>query len=143
MDKFLQILEDGRLTDGKGRTAYFSQSVIIFTSNIGSKSLGLAGAMREGKPLPTYDDVSGHFRDEVEKHFTQELGRPELFNRLGDNILVFDLLRPENIEAICKKFLTVLARSAEEKHGLSLKWPDGKIERMIHDLMLKKGVFRF
>ena len=40
MDKFLQILEDGRLTDGKGQTAYFSQSVIIFTSNIGSSELG-------------------------------------------------------------------------------------------------------
>jgi energy-coupling factor transporter ATP-binding protein EcfA2 len=138
MDKFLQILEDGRLTDGKGRTAYFSQSVIIFTSNIGSKSLDLREAMREGKPLPTYDEVSEHFRNAVEQHFTQELGRPELFNRLGDNVLVFDLLRPEYIEAICQKFLTALTRSAEEKHGIRLEWPDYQIERMIHGLMLKK-----
>src|SRR5262249_42628374 len=108
MDKFLQLLEDGRLTDGKGQTAYFSQSVIIFTSNIGSDRLSLSGT--EDGNLPTYEAVRDHYLAAVRDHFTRPptqggLGRPELLNRFGDNVLVFDLLRPEYVDGISRKFL--------------------------------------
>ena len=83
LDKFLQILEDGRLTDGKGETVYFSETIIIFTSNIGankvSPELGLKEARKE-------------FLDAVKQHFVENLGRPELLNRIGDNIVAFNFI---------------------------------------------------
>jgi hypothetical protein len=133
MDKFLQVLEDGRLTDGKGQTAFFSQAVVIFTSNIGSDTLELS---TPGGALPEYDGVRDHYLAAVRAHFTRPpaqggLGRPELLNRLGDNILVFDMLRPSYTTGICKKFLALLAESAKDRAGLILEFPDGSVVDMI------------
>lgn len=138
MDKFLQILEDGRLTDGKGQTCYFSQSVIIFTSNIGSDKLATIRPGQRDGSQPTYDEVDRHYKEAVKLHFTQTpphgLGRPELLNRFGDNIVVFDLLRPEHIEGICNKFLTALEVSAV-KLRLELAFDRPQIVSMIRKLM--------
>lgn len=105
LDKFLQILDDGRLTDGQGNTVYFSETIIIFTSN--------KGIIEE---VPEYDDAGHpvftkkqivdpekHSTTEVQQivmnsirnYFKYSLGRPELLNRIGDNnIVVFDFIRP-------------------------------------------------
>ena len=88
LDKFLQILEDGRLTDGRGQTVHFSESVIIFTSNIGA---GTADASK------SYTDTKAHFMNAVQGHFNDTLGRPELLNRFGDNIIVFDFITDPSI----------------------------------------------
>jgi ATP-dependent Clp protease ATP-binding subunit ClpA len=127
MDKFLQVLEDGRLTDSKGQTADFSQTVIIFTSNIGSDTLGGLPTGPDG--LPTRQAVRAHYLEHVRRHFELPpalggLGRPELLNRLGNNVLVFDVLRPEYIRPIAAKFLRGLARSAAEKHRVTLHFGD-------------------
>ena len=114
MDKFLQILEDGRLTDGKGLTVYFSQSVIIFTSNIGSDTLD--GMDQISDDTPPYLEVQEHYKKEVQDHFVKTLGRPEIFNRLGNNILVFDLLRPTYVRGIFSKFMRNLEASARAHH---------------------------
>jgi len=129
MDKFLQILEDGRLTDGKAQTAYFSQTTIVFTSNIGSTDLErrLDSA---GSPLP-YEEIRAIYLNAVRHHFTYELKRPEILNRLGDNILVFDMLRPEHVEGICRKFQHLMIASARDKRGLQIVFPDDGITRMI------------
>lgn len=132
MDKFLQILEDGRLTDGKGQTAYFSQSVIIFTSNIGSQGLELTN-----QGAQPYEKVKEHYLNAVEDHFKNRLGRPELFNRLGSNILVFDLLRSQHIEGIGRKFLKTLEESARSRRNLYLVFPQDSILTMIQEEMLK------
>jgi hypothetical protein len=141
MDKFLQILEDGRLTDGKGQTAYFSQSVIIFTSNIGSGNLDLWRA--SGTERKTYLQIQAHYITAVQDHFKNKLGKPELLNRLGDNILVFDILRPQHIEGICRKFLNSLAVSAREKRGLELIYPHNEVIGMIQALMLQEDNLLF
>jgi len=132
LDKFLQILEDGRLTDGKGQTAYFNQTVIIFTSNIGASDLsdpqsgaivrrGIMSAVQDhGVEQFNYNQVETHFRQEVSWYFTSRIGRAELLNRLGDNIVVFDLLRPQFVAAIAERFLHQLAASAQDKQGLRL-----------------------
>jgi hypothetical protein len=133
LDKFLQILEDGRLTDGKGQTAYFNQSAIIFTSNIGASDLtdpqlgvllrsGIMNQVRrEGFDKFSFKDVENHFRTEVEWFFTSRIGRAELLNRLGDNIVVFDLLRPDYVEKIAAKFLKMLAVTASDKYRLTVE----------------------
>ena len=136
MDKFLQILEDGRLTDGKGQTAYFSQSVIVFTSNIGSDTLDIQAAALGDAGMP-YDAVRRHYLAAVREHFTRSLGRPELLNRLGDNILVFDLLRPEHVAGICRKLIKALVASARERGGLELEFPGDEVIEMIRDRMVE------
>ena len=95
LDKFLQILDDGRLTDGMGKTVYFSESIIIFTSNIGTAppkggstddTYGRLGQL-------SYEEICRHFRGAVREYFVNMLGRPEILNRIGeDNVLVFKML---------------------------------------------------
>ena len=68
MDKFLQILEDGRLTDGKGETVYFSETFIIFTSNIGAAGVDIN--------MDT-EKTRQYFIDEVKKHFIEVLKLPK------------------------------------------------------------------
>ena len=132
LDKFLQILEDGRLTDGKGQTAYFNQTIIIFTSNIGASDLSdphtgaiirkgiMTEVQQHGVDSFSRDRVEAHFRSEVRWYFTTRIGRAELLNRLGDSIVVFDLLRPEFVWKIGEKFLRQLAESAWDKYRLVL-----------------------
>ncbi len=130
-DKFLQILDDGRLTDGLGRTAYFSQTLIIFTSN-----LGAAESYRwiEQKTIPSYEEVAAHFESKVRDHFTNKLGRPELLGRIGNGIIAFDILRPQVIATISGKFLHQLASSASRRGvRLTLDMPPilAEVEREI------------
>ncbi len=97
LDKFLQILEDGRLTDGKGDTVYFSETVIIFTSNIGAAEM----AQHMGEDP---EAVKQQFCNKVREHFVNALGRPELLNRIGDNIIPFNFITSD-------RFLTDIARA--------------------------------
>lgn len=134
MNKFLQVLEDGRLTDGKGETVSFAQTVLIFTSNCGSDTMTkLQRAGEDG--FDGYEQVEAHFKKAAREYFTKDLGRPELLNRFGDNILVFDVLRKEFMDAICHKFLDQLARNAHEKHGLEVMFDKTGLASMIRGYM--------
>ncbi|MEJ3587571.1 MULTISPECIES: AAA family ATPase [Pseudomonas] len=107
LDKFLQILEDGRLTDGKGETVMFSDTVIVFTSNIGA-----AEVSHESQ------SVRDDFIQKVRQHFVRELKRPELLGRIGEaNIIPFNFMRDED-------FLIDIARAKLEplRKGLKDKW---------------------
>lgn len=86
-DKFLQVLEDGRLTDGKGDTVSFSESVLVFTSNIGASEIRADDS-----------DPRAKFVEAVRRHFRDEMKRPELLNRIGEaNILPFNFLTDETV----------------------------------------------
>ena len=89
----LQVLEDGRLTDGQGRTVDFKNTVLIFTSNLGtsdiSKAVGLG--FSEGGSGSNYERMKQKVHDELKKHF-----RPEFLNRI-DDIIVFEQLTQEQI----------------------------------------------
>ncbi|WP_339029716.1 AAA family ATPase [Spiroplasma endosymbiont of Cantharis nigra] len=89
-DKFLQILEDGRLTDNTGQTVSFSESFIIFTSNIGAA---------EVDPNQSASEVHNQFIKKVQNHFTNELNRPELLGRFGNNIVPFNFIKDLNLKA--------------------------------------------
>lgn len=97
LDKFLQILEDGRLTDGSGSTVYFSEAVIVFTSNLGIYRTVRGDTTSQRVQLveldEPYDTIEATVRTAIQDHFTIELQRPELLNRIGDNIVVFDFIR--------------------------------------------------
>lgn len=137
MDKFLQVLDDGRLTDGLGDTVYFSQSIIVFTSNIGSTRMleaeGRSVVTSALHPDMSYADVQEHYRQEVKNHFIR-MGRPELLGRIGEeNIVVFDMLRAEHIQGIATKFLRAITSSAYDKYGLTLHFEPGVYEAIVED----------
>ena len=114
LDKFLQILDDGRLTDGQGNTVYFSESIIIFTSNKGiieqveeADEFGFPRIRNKQIVDPSEDD-SSHVQEKViesiKNYFKFTLNRPELLNRIGENnIVVYDFIRPGIAEGILQK----------------------------------------
>lgn len=114
LDKFLQFLDDGRLTDGQGNTVYFSESIIIFTSNKGivgtvSEVDEFGNRIEKNKQLidpkncVTHKEMQAKVIDGIRNYFKYELGRPELLNRIGeDNIVVYDFIRPDVAESILK-----------------------------------------
>ena len=118
LDKFLQILEDGRMTDGQGNTVYFSESIIIFTSNLGIYTLDEYGTrhMNVNSEMP-YDEVKNKVRTAVEDYFKLQLGRPEILNRIGENIVVFDFIHPDVAKLILDSQVNKIIKSlAVEKH---------------------------
>ncbi len=121
LDKFLQILEDGRLTDGRGETVYFSEAVVIFTSN-----LGIYGT-ENGKRVQLVDvdtppaQVGRVVREAIEDHFRHELERPELLNRLGDNIVVFNFINAEAAGAIFEMMLENVKDRVKREHAVTLE----------------------
>ncbi|MDO5696300.1 MAG: AAA family ATPase, partial [Eubacteriales bacterium] len=100
----LQVLDDGRLTDGQGRTVDFKNTVIVMTSNIGSHHIQEMGTSQ-------YDAVKEVVMEEVKQNF-----RPEMINRI-DEIVVFHGLDKANIRAIAK----IQLKSLEKRlHDLDL-----------------------
>lgn len=131
-DKFLQILEDGRMTDGQGNTVYFSECIIIFTSNLG---IFTRNALGEREPNVTidmkYEDVQKRVRQAIEDYFKLELGRPEILNRIGENIVVFDFIRPEVAKEILKAQVNKIIKNLMTEKRIDLSLSDvamGKLE---------------
>ena len=119
----LQILEDGRLTDGQGRVVDFKNTVIVMTSNAGAhtlkkqRSLGFGGREDEQK---SYDDMRENIMGEVRKIF-----RPEFLNRV-DEIIVFHALTEAEIDQIARLLLSqVCARLADR--GIELELDDAAL----------------
>ena len=96
----LQVLDDGRLTDGQGRTVDFRNTVIVMTSNLGSQHI----QSMVGKP---YDAIKEVVWDEIKLHF-----RPEFLNRI-DEVVVFHALQNRHIEKIAEIQIERLARRLE------------------------------
>jgi len=97
-NSLLQVLEDGRLTDAQGRTVDFKNTVIIMTTNLGtrdiSKSLGL-GFANVDDDLTNYDRMKGKVQDELKNHF-----RPEFLNRIDDVIVFHQLTKDQIIQIV-------------------------------------------
>ena len=104
----LQVLDDGRLTDGKGRVVSFKNTVIIMTSNLGSEWIAEASAMDEA-------EVKAKIEDSLRRHF-----RPEFFNRI-DDVIVFLRLTREEIGQIVEIQLAALARTVADR-DIRLTW---------------------
>jgi len=97
-NSLLQVLEDGRLTDSQGRTVDFKNTVIIMTTNLGtrdiSKSLGL-GFSAADDDLGNYERMKGKVADELKSHF-----RPEFLNRIDDVIVFHQLTKDQIIQIV-------------------------------------------
>ena len=104
----LQILDDGRLTDGKGRVVNFKNTVIIMTSNLGSHEI----------LNKAYDDAKKAVKDILKDYF-----RPEFLNRV-DDIIVFKGLQKEQVKSIAGLLLDSLGKRLEKQVGIRLTWND-------------------
>ena len=106
----LQVLDDGRLTDGQGRTVDFRNTVVIMTSNLGSDLI-------QGNQEESYDDMKALVMSVVSQHF-----RPEFINRI-DETVVFHPLNKDNIRAIAEIQLKRLINRMESR-GYVLSFTD-------------------
>ena len=129
LDKFLQILEDGRLTDGRGDTAYFSEAVIVFTSNLGIYVENEHGQrVQHVQPGDKYDVVESRVRGAIADYFKFKLSRPEILNRIGDNIVVFNFISPEIAARILEGMLNNVINRVKEEHHIALNFtPEAKL----------------
>jgi ATP-dependent Clp protease ATP-binding subunit ClpC len=114
----LQVLEDGRLTDGQGRIVDFKNTVLILTTNLGTRDIAKAvslGFQAGNDTASNYERMKNRVTDELKQHF-----RPEFLNRI-DDIIVFHQLTPEEIVEIVDIMLTRVDGQLKNKDmGLEL-----------------------
>ncbi len=129
-NSLLQVLEDGHLTDAQGRTVDFKNTVIIMTTNLGtrdiSKSLGL-GFANSDDDLTNYERMKGKVKDELKTHF-----RPEFLNRI-DDIIVFHQLTKDQIIQIAD---LMIANLEERLHAKDMGI---EVTRAAKDLLAARG----
>jgi len=131
LDKFLQILDDGVLTSGRGERVYFSESVIIFTSNLGIYKTSDDGQrVQQVSADEPYTEIERKVRSEIEAYFKLQLGRPEILNRIGENIVVFDFIRPEIALQILNKMVANVLDHLAEKQKIRITFTDAVKESL-------------
>ena len=138
LDKFLQVLSDGRLTDGRGETVYFSESLIIFTSNVGIvREVRAADGMAAVETLVTPElqtanpaEFQRRVLEGVGNHFRLELQRPELHNRLGENIVVFNYILPDIAVKILESMLDNVKSTCKEDTSMTLELTAEALENL-------------
>lgn len=160
LDIFLQILENGRLTDSKGQLINFSESVVIFTSNIGTKPDRTMLRMLQQEPywnittdeLPNIEraNLERYFIKAIEEFFTKGPNKSDLYDRLKNNLVVFDYLREDDcMRPICEvtiiKYFDRVRKKWQDKWGsgsdLQLE-QESKIIQDIQDMVSKEKKLR-
>ena len=106
----LQILDDGRVTDGQGRTVDFTNTVLILTSNIGSQSI-----LDLGGDDSQYGEMERRVHDALHAHF-----RPEFLNRLDETIIFHSLRREELRQIVALQVNRLRERLGDRKLGLEI-----------------------
>lgn len=124
----LQVLDDGRLTDGQGRTVDFKNTVIVMTSNLGSdliqSMVGEASTDDDNQNEENYEKMRAAVMEVVGQHF-----RPEFINRI-DEVVVFHPLARDQIRGIADVQLNLLRKRLEE-HGLKLTANDDVMNKLV------------
>ncbi len=119
LNLFLQVFDDGRLTDGLGRTVNFEHTVIIATSNAHSEFI--KESIESGK---TISDISEVLKKKLTDYF-----KPELINRFSD-IIVFKNLGKKEIVSIAKLLLEEVVKTIQTSHGIALSFSDSAVEKI-------------
>jgi len=127
----LQLLEDGRLTDSRGRVVSFKNTLILFTSNIGSRAIekggaGLGFSLTEDETEAKYNQLRDRVMDELKQYF-----RPELLNRL-DEIIVFRQLTREEVGSIADILLQEVNERLSDRN-ITLDITAAMKEKLVED----------
>lgn len=122
MDKFLQILEDGRMTDGQGKTVYFSETFIFFTSNVGisreimdpasGRIIGRENIVQPGEP---YAAIQQKVEQAMQLYF-----KPEVINRIGENIVVFDYIHEQASQSIAQAQIAKINQNIKKQKHIEI-----------------------
>lgn len=123
-DKFLQILEDGRMTDGQGNTVYFSEALIVFTSNLGIYEDGFDGKKKAVVTIDmSYEEVERKVTKGIQDYF-HEKGKPEVLNRIGKNLIVFNYIQPRAGVEIMQSQIIKICNTIKEIQGIDIQIKD-------------------
>ncbi len=125
----LQVLEDGRLTDSKGRTVDFRNTVIIMTSNVGANLIErdrALGFKSQESQAESYERMKKNIMDELKKTF-----RPEFLNRI-DEVIVFHALEMEHLKKIVDLMLSQLSKQLKE-HDIVLEVSEKAKEKLLEE----------
>ena len=122
LEALLQVLDEGRMTDGRGRTVDFTNAVIMMTSNLGAaaaigktaRRVGFHSAPADDGPRADHDGVLAAAREALP---------PELYNRI-DEVMVFEPLQTSDVREIARRLLAELSRMLEETRGITLAIDD-------------------
>ncbi|MBN9158795.1 MULTISPECIES: ATP-dependent Clp protease ATP-binding subunit [unclassified Microbacterium] len=125
-NSLLQILEEGRLTDGQGRVIDFKNTVIIMTTNLGSSAIagGPVGFQIEGNSQTTYERMKGKVDEELKRNF-----KPEFLNRL-DDVIVFPQLNKDELRQIVGLFTKRLSDRLLDR-DMTVELTDAAKDRLI------------
>lgn len=123
LDKFLQVLDDGVLTSGRGERVYFSEALLIFTSNLGIYRIESSTGERVAhvSSEEPFEEMQRKVREEIAQHFKLALGRPEILNRIGENIIVFDFIREPLGREIFAALLQALLERVREAREVTVR----------------------
>lgn len=123
----LQVLDEGRLTDSKGRTADFRNTIIIMTSNVGASEL-----VKKNKVGFYEDNEENDYEDIKSKQINALKGimKPEFINRI-DNIIVFRRLNKDNILSIANLLVKALAKTLEQERGIKIILEDNALKLIV------------
>jgi ATP-dependent Clp protease ATP-binding subunit ClpA len=148
LDIFLQLLDDGRLTDSRGQTVFFTETVIIFTSNLGCRTHDSRGQeVPERRKLTrilsdarlSAEEKSArarqHFAEAVNHFFRSEISRPELLNRIGGNVVPFNYIHSPDVQReIVNSHLQRIGREFEDRYrslGYRLEVEPAAVEQLL------------
>jgi ATP-dependent Clp protease ATP-binding subunit ClpC len=126
-DIFLQIMEEGKLTDSMGRVVDFKNTIVVMTSNIGSQLIQNKSPLGFGNSASSQDIMETQINDELGKHF-----KPEFLNRLDDKIIFTQLTRDELRQVLHLEVAKVQKLLANQKITISLT-------PAAEDFLLEKG----
>ena len=127
LNLLLQIMDEGTLTDGKGRTISFKNNIFVMTSNVGSKEILQAVKGSDG-------DDSAQLTSDVVKTALEESMRPELLNRI-DEIVVFSPLAYENLKDIAGNLIGDTIKRAKDDQSITLTVSDNIAEIVTRDAL--------
>ena len=132
----LQILDDGRLTDSKGRTVDFKNTVIILTSNVGAsvakaEKVGGLGFGSDIEDTATDDTQYERMKSDITNALKEKF-RPEFLNRL-DEVVVFRRLTKENCERIAEKMIDGLSKRLVEQRGIMLVVTNSALSALVEE----------
>jgi hypothetical protein len=131
LDIFLQILDDGRLTSGRGETVYFSESLIVFTSNLGMFEQLPDGAKRQRvQPDMPYEEIASKIGSAIDDFFKYKINRPEILNRIGKNVVVFDFIRENTARKIFDRMMDNVLFRLEDGYGIRIRFADQALRRI-------------
>lgn len=136
LDTLLSVIDDGRITNGQGKTTFFSEAIIVFTSNLGMHEVTEEGRrLRFDYSADFLSEIQPGIRDAIAKEFSERLGRPELLGRIGgkERIIVFDYLR--DIAGVIDKFISNINHRLTKYHELEIQVDEGVISEIVGSLI--------